>query len=245
MWEFTISISLKNKHYIDYIMYEIKHSKLKVITAITYDNLNANITVAVDVSCMQKLANILVECICNIILLVYKREFFINNLELSKCDYLSRCAFLKTLVMFDSVSDKQEIKQEIILNKAINIDSFYHFKLKFMKEKWGEILSIITCSVYMDDNDNIVELLKFLINSLDTSVPQINIYFKDNMFKVYDNSNNLIKSKEDIANIEEAMISQIIELCPKKINLYCIDNISHAAIDMIYSLFDKKINIIT
>ena len=147
--------------------------------------------------------------------------------------------------MFDSISDKQEIKQEIILNKSINIDSFYHFKLKFMKEKWDEILSIITCSVYMDDNDNMVELLKFLINSLDTSVPLINIYFKDNMFKVYDNSNNLINLKEDIDNIEEAMISQIIEVCPKKINLYCIDNISHDAIDVIYSLFDKKINIIT
>ena len=41
------------------------------------------------------------------------------------------------------------------------------------------------------------------------------------------------------------MISQIIELCPKKINLYCIDNISTSAMDIIYYLFDKKINLIT
>ena len=147
--------------------------------------------------------------------------------------------------MFDSIADKQEIKQEIILNKSINIDSFYYFRLGFIRDKWNEILSIITASVYMTDSDDFMELLKFLVGSLDTSVPLINIYFRNNKFDICDNANNSIVAKENFDNIEEAMISQIIELCPKKINLYCIDNISTRAMDIIYYLFDKKINLIT
>lgn len=245
MWEFTISISLKNKHYLKYILSEISHAKLNVISALTYDSSTANLTLAIDVSSMQRLANIVVECICNIILLVFKREYFRSNLDLSNLDNTNRCAFLKALVMFDSVSDKQEIKQEIILNKNLYIDSFYYFKLPFMREKWSEILGIISASIYINDNDGFLELLKFLISNLDCGIPLINIYYRDNRFVVYDNKNKLIKLKDETSNIEDDLISQIIELSPKIINLYCADNISKDTFDVIYYLFDKKINLIT
>lgn len=244
MWEFTISINSKYKHYLKYILSEIKHAKLDVISVISSDECTDSLTMAISVVSMQRLANILVECICNIILLVFKKDYYNSKLDLNKLDNASKSAFLKALVMFDSISDKQEIKQEIILNKSINIDSFYYFRLPFIREKWSGILDIISCSNYMSSTENFLELLKFLINNLDTSIPLINIYFKNNRFMVYDNKNKLIKLKEHEDSEEINLITQIIELSPKIINLYCSENISKDTFNVMYYLFDKKINLI-
>lgn len=243
MWEFTIVINQKYKYFLDYILRETSYAKLKVISVISETEDKSYLTMAIEVSAMQRLANIIVECICNIILLIYKRKFFRERLDLSKCDSINKCAFLKTLVMFDSVADMEEIKQEIILNKSIDIDSFYYFKLPFMREKWGEILSIISASVYLYDNDGLTDLLKFLVNSLDNCMPKIDVYFNNGRFDIYDNKKSIIKPKEILSTAEESMLSQIIELCPKVINLHCVDNISKDTIDILYSLFDKKINL--
>ena len=244
MWEFTIAIDVKYKNYLDYILKEIKLNKISVISVFSNDFEVEKLTIAVDVKSMQKLANILVDAICNIILLVYKKDFFKKNIDLSKLDEASSSAFLKALVMFDSVCDKQEIKQEIILHKQMNIDSFYHFKLNFLKEKWLEILNIVNANVYISNSNNFLELLKFLVNNLDTSTPLINVYYKNNRFIVLDNKNKPIMLKDVEKTNEANLLSQIIELSPKVINLYCSKNISQSTFKVIYYLFDKKINLI-
>lgn len=244
MWEFTTIINIKYKRYLNYILREIGLSKINVISVLSFDSDLAKLTIAVDVKSMQKLANILVDAICNVILLVHKKQYFKNNINLSKLDETSSSAFLKALVMFDSAIDKQEIKQEIILHKQLNIDSFYNFKLGFLREKWSEILNIVNANVYISNSNNFLELLKFLVNNLDSSVPLINVYFKDNKFIVYDNKNRPIKLKDVEETNEANLISQLIELSPKVINLYCSKNLSTSTFKVIYYLFDKKINLI-
>lgn len=244
MWEFTISISSKYKSYLKYILTEINFAKLNVISVIKIESSMSHLTIAVDIKSMQRLANIIVECICNIILLVFKKEYFSSKLDLQNLDITKKSVFLKALVMFDSISDKQEIKQEIILNKKIYIDSFYYFKLSFMREKWQEILNIINASTYTTDSDSFLDLLKFLVNNLDCNVPLINVHFKNNKFLVYDSKNRLIKLKEVGDSVEVDLINQIIELSPKIINLYCSNNISKDTFNVMYYLFDKKINLI-
>ena len=244
MWEFTISISYKYRQYLKYILTEINYTKINIISVIKDDNTITHLTIAVDINSMQRIANVIVECICNIILFVFKKEYFNNKLDFKKMNITEKSVFLKALVMFDSLTDKEEIKQEIILNKTLNIDSFYYFKLAFMREKWEEVFNIINCSPYMADSDSFLDLIKFLVNNLDCNIPLINVYYKNNKYLVFDNKNKLIKLKDKGSDTEIDLINQIIELSPKTINLYCSRDISKNTFDIIYYLFDKKINII-
>ena len=238
MWEFTIAISNTYKDYFTTIIKEIHFAKLEVIYVITNDNQISKLTMAIDVKNMQRLANILVECITNIILLVYKYNYFENNINLTKLDEPSKAAFLKALVMFDSVCDKEEIKQVLILNRQINLDGFYYFKLGFLRSKWGDILNIVKDSAFT------LELLKFLVNNIDCNIPLINVHYKNNRFIVYDNKNKPIKLKDNIENVEARLISQLVELSPKIINLYCSKFLSNSTFKVIYFIFNKKLNLI-
>ncbi len=244
MWEFSITINIKYKSFLNYILKEIRFAKIEIVSAIDVKGNDAKLTIAVDVKYMQKLANILVDSISNIILYTYKKEFFKKNLNLKNLDSISSCTFLKTLVMFDSECDKEEIKQELILHKELNIDSFYFFRLSFLQDKWYEILNIVNYNSSMLNNAEFMELLKFLVNNIESHISVTNIYFKHNKFLICNNKNIPIYFNDKESSVEECLLSHLVELNPKLINLYCFSNISAETFKMISFIFDNKINLV-
>ena len=243
MWEFSITINIKNKSFLNYILKEIRFAKINVISAFTIEGNEAKITIAVEVKFMQKLANVLVDSICNIVLYTYKKEYFKSNLNLNKLDSVSKATFLKALVMFDSECDKEEIKQELILHKELNLNSFYHFKLGFLKDKWQEILNIVNYNFSFSNNCNFMELIKFLVNNLESHISLANVYFKHNKFLICDNKNLPMFFNDKESGIEPCLLSHLIELNPKLINLYCSSSISSSTLKILCYIFDKKINL--
>ena len=146
--------------------------------------------------------------------------------------------------MFDKECDREEIKSVLILNRQINLDGFYYFKLGFMRDKWGDILNIVKDNSFSGDSENFLELLKFLVNNIDSRIPMINVYYKNNKFIILDNKNKQIKDKENIENVEASLISQLIELSPQIINFYCSKFLSKSTFKVIYFVFNKKLNLI-
>ena len=145
--------------------------------------------------------------------------------------------------MFDSECDKEEIKQELILHKELNIDSFYHFKLSFLKDKWQEILNIVNYGSNITNNAEFMELLKFLVNNVESHISVANVYFKHNKFLICNNKNIPIFFNDKEFGIEESLLSQLIELNPKLINLYCFSNVTADTFKLISYIFDNKINL--
>ena len=54
-------------------------------------------------------------------------KILVNNFDIK--NELTKSAFLKALTIFDKQTDKDLIKKELVLERELNINSFYSFKL--------------------------------------------------------------------------------------------------------------------
>ena len=125
------------------------------------------------------------------------------------------------------------------LKKNLHIESFYNFKLSALREKWKELVTLANDnSDYLIGDDAFFDLLKFLIDNLEVSESEITIFEKENGFKVLAKENVEVNSD---GLSKEGLISTLIDLSPKKINLYCEEETP--LVSFLSKIFDDRINV--
>lgn len=179
------------------------------------------------------------ELICEVVCFHYKKDFLTNNLTINISDKITKHAFIFALLYFDKETDRFIVNKYINLDKKIDIDSFFHFKLKPLKEKWQEMINIANQNeIYLYSNETFTELIKFLIDNLEVKNDVINIMKTKESFGIFDANFNEIKTQ----NLkEEDFMAQIITMSPKNINIYCSDIIPNNLKTLICKLFEKRV----
>mgnify|MGYP004560443989 CR=1 FL=1 len=113
-----------------------------------------------------------------------------------------------------------------------------------IKNKWNEFSTITNLnSNHLLNYEVFVEFLKFLINSIQPRLYVINIKCDVNKYLFYDNNNVVVAKNIDLSD-EIGLITNLVFLAPKNINIYCINQVSNKTFKTLYYLFDKKINLI-
>lgn len=235
MWE--LCISLKSSNCSNYIFDRLKQElqQICVLTKI-YENSTNNIMIACEEYDINRVklfvGEILVEAICN----YYKNDFLDLKLNLPIKDGIYIKALKKALISFDKETDAFIIAKELKLDKNINLDGFYYFHLKSLREKWEELTSIANDNGYfLICPENFVDLLKFLVDNLEITHGTINVYCDEKGFKIFDELDKYLEVKED-----EDLLSTLIGLSPKKINFYGDSN--NEKYLLISQIFEKRLN---
>ena len=222
MWELAISVSARNLDVAKFI-----YQSLKAKTA----DLGSVVT------CYEEFENFFILFGCPVENPA-QASSEIENLRLPTHENISLTAFKKALINFDKETDFYIISKNLELKKNLYLDAFYSFKLKALRDKWAELIALANeNSDYLVSNEAFFDLLKFLIDNLEICEDEINVFEDENGY--------FIKAENDDCPHEnlskEGLVSSLIELCPKKINLFCRSDDNTAG--FLSKIFEERINV--
>lgn len=242
MWELSISVSAKNLDVAKFIYQTLKSRGEEYEAVVTcYEQFDTFFIVTACPENFQSRFSMEVErCIIKVVCNFYKEKFLVENLRLPLHENMSMMAFKKALINFDKETDFYLISKNLELNKNLHLDSFYHFKLKSLREKWAELISLANeNSDYLVSNEAFFDLLKFLIDNLEVCEDEINVFEDENGYFI--KPQNREEEGEYQSLSKESLVTSLIELSPKKINLFCRSDDNTAG--FLSKIFEERVNI--
>lgn len=127
------------------------------------------------------------EKLAEIVLIGYKKDYILKSLNLEKIRTENISVFVQALICFDSEIDKKIILDRLTLKNDFYLNSFILFKLKVLKDKWQELISLANDNmIYLLNEDSCLELIKFLISNLEHRYYAVNIFLKDDCYLLCD-----------------------------------------------------------
>lgn len=244
MWEYSIKLSKHNKVVADFVFNTLKQktNKYKSIVVLTMDNSFYSVSLAIDEKHIEFAQEVLAKIIAKIICFVYKEEFLNRYLCLPSQDSINLTAFKNALINFDKETDYFIISKNLILEGELYLDSFYNFKLSRLQDKWGELVRLANENrEYLVCKDAFFDLLKFLIDNIDVSKREIEVFEDKNGYRIIPISDNDLGEYENKVFSSEAMISSLIELSPRKIELYCSKE--NDTTKLIKTMYEKRVRL--
>ena len=239
MWEYSINLKDNNSELANVISNSLSSTIKSFDGVVTSHEENGyiSILVGVDEKYSDATCSIIVSCITEIICTKFKWNFLDKRLYLPEHDEIGMLAFKKALLNFDKETDKFIVKKNLDLNKDLFLESFYHFKLQTLKNKWEELVTLSNENrEYLISSDSFIDLLKFLVDNLDICEEEISIVKEKEGYKIYTEDEKQYLNK---VFSEDLIVSSVIDLSPQKINLYCED--SSVAINLLERLFEERI----
>lgn len=248
MWEFAINISEDNiliskKIYLALKKFCSEYGGLVT----TYERCgNISILISAEECDSQRFKHYISNLISDIICEDFKLKYLKENLNLPALDEVSKKAFMQALLSFDKESDKYIILKFLNLENSLDIDAFYFFKLIPLRNKWKELVQIANDNKgYLSSNETLVELLKFLVDNLEYKNDTINLMQEKNKLFFYDNNFNVLNENDTKEkDIDSTIISNLIALAPKCVNIYASDIFNQNLIKLLKQIFDKRINFV-
>lgn len=238
MWEISIAVASLNIDIAKFVYQTLKTQTTALETVVTcYEQFdNFYIVVGCPLEQQQKVKIEIENCIIKVVCNFFKEKFLTENLRLPFHESISLMAFKKALINFDKETDFYLISKNLVLDKNINLDSFYSFKLKSLREKWEELVMLANeNSDYLGSSEAFFDLLKFLIDNLEVCEEEINVFQQETGY--------LIEAKGDEISCgsKEGLVGSLIEISPKKINMYCKSDDKTA--NFLSKLFDERFNV--
>ena len=244
MWEFSIILNNDDINIADYISGRLSKITKEVggITSTYSDGDNITISVACKKYDKTRLEFYIIDCITEVICIYYKEIYLNKKLQIVQSDELIMTALKKALINFDKETDSYIVSKNLTIKNSINLNSFMSFKLRYLTEKWAELVRIANenCGIFVS-NDTFIELLKFLVDNLETNNDTVNIVYDNSVYKFFDESFIEIDSiSYENVSTECSMISNLISLSPRKINMYC-NNYHTNVCNLIKQIFYKRV----
>lgn len=143
----------------------------------------------------------------------------------------------------------------ILNNDYIDIEGFVNFRMKEFNKYLFDVADLaLEDYLIKKDQDEFISVLKYFIDIQEEKLNLLKVHIKkDNTFILYDELGNKIDSIDDEElinmvikenlNYEDFLISTLLTLCPKKIEI--IDNLNNNCsmeiIDTIKSIFGERV----
>lgn len=240
MWELSISVSSKKIDVAKFIYQTLKSQTAEFGSVVTcYEEFdNFFILIGCPIEEQARVSMAIERCIIKVICNFYKDRFLSDNLRLPLHENMSLMAFKMALINFDKETDFYIISKNLELQKNLHLDSFYHFKLKSLRDKWGELIALANeNSDYLTSSEAFFDLLKFLIDNLEICEDEIDVFEEENGYYLKPDNDSV---PHEVLS-KEGLVSSLIELCPKKINLFCRSDDNTAG--FLSKIFEERINV--
>ncbi|NLC17084.1 MAG: hypothetical protein GX756_04315 [Clostridiales bacterium] len=249
MWELSISIDSKKAACIDNLMQDITPYVKKAGGVMARGKALSRdyLALACEETKSKIITDALHEIISNIIITDFKLEYLQENSRLPINNQINYNAFIKALVEFDREFDREVVIRKLFFNKELMLDGFYNFRLKELRDRWQEICDLANNnSAYLSYHETFLELLKFLVNTINSKLDEVHIFDENGKYVFYDKHMNKIKNQKYHLDEEinsETLIPSLINLSPNKIVFHHIDKMPVVIVNMISSIFENRIEV--
>ena len=243
MWEYSIKTLRENKNIADKIFGQLKRKtgKFKSVVVSFFDEKFCSVTIAVEERYIENAQELLAKVITKAICCDFKSEFLDKFLMLPNQDDIIVSAFKNALINFDKETDYFLISKSLFLEGEIYLESFYNFRLSKLQDKWGELVKLANENKdYLVCKDAIYDLLKFLIDNIDVTKREIEVFEDKNGYRIVPSYDVEEEEFENKYFSEEDLVSSLIELSPRKIELYY--STENDATILLKNIFEKRLN---
>ncbi|MBQ3047409.1 MAG: hypothetical protein IJD48_00135 [Clostridia bacterium] len=247
MWEFCVAfdnkteaIAFKNAIY----------STIKIyggLTTILSTKGYFKVLIATPTQFLNRIKSYLKEKIAESILLNYKKNYILKNLNFCISTNINMQVFLKAIIVFDSDTDKDIIVQKLNFKSCLMVKSFIDFQLKFLKKKWQELVDLANDNaMYLVSEDTFNELIKFIISNLEYRYYIVNIFSKKDCYMLCDTKGEVISDfliEKSIVYDDSNLLTTLIALNPEKIVIHCNNNVKDKTINALFQYFSNRLEI--
>lgn len=241
MFELSISTAISKQNYIQELYKKLK-DEIKIDNGLVIKQNSfgrSYIAIAVPENKKEYYKSKILDFIVFMIIDDYKFNFFKENLQLIEQNVISQ-SFLKAISIFDSEIDSEIILKQIELKKEILVDSFYHFKLQALRDRWTKTASVINQNQVLYSTDSMIEVLKYLTLSSDNFLVTANIVVGKKKIKVkqFSGTKSFKRNFEGYSDF----LTEIVRLNPVKINITKLEiNEDDMAIKLLNDIFTDKV----
>ncbi len=211
-----------------------KFEDVKISEIIDKQTCSLKISCSSNVGQVQNFVSvILAENIVNI----YKTKMFSNLINIKgKLSFDN--ALINLLIRFEIDNDYAFVFNRLDVTKNVVVKSFFDFRCGILKSKWLELIYLTNSNIqFLYNTDVAVEFMSYLLNNISCS-GRVNVKFVNDCYE-------LTTTKQKICvTTADGLISNLLLLTPKQINIYCVDNIENATFNLMYKLFNKRINLL-
>ncbi len=246
MWEFEIIGELKDKDYILFIQENMAETVSKVggIMATLSDGSNLYLSIGAKKDVVPELKAKLRLVLCDVFCEKMKYNYLKNNIDLMdyKEEYLS--TFLKVCTYFDRATERQIVLHLLDLNgNRLNLRSYLYFKMQGLLKKWQELCELTNQnSLTILKKENFIELLRFLLNSIDSKCQSVILELKDKCLLYHDIKSNFdVITSIDVNDCYD-ILSKLIDLNPYLIKIHSND-LNNEVITLLCSVFEDKVQL--
>ncbi len=245
-WEFSLKVNISKTECLMYLKSKVEGMVKRAKGVITTIYSPTDVTLLIGVNLEQKmvLKPIVYSIITDIIVEEYKKDYITSKFDFGVKNDLMFQSFVRALVSFDSDIDKQIIYQKLTCYDNIVLQSFVDFRLKILKSKWNDLISLANDNyLYLLSGGNFLELMKFLLSNLECKVKNVKVVYSQGIFKLYSGEKELKPLLFDSGSSQD-MVMGLIGLCPEKISLCDSPVLDKNIVSFLYELFGTKLEII-
>lgn len=162
----------------------------------------------------NQIKRFLCDAIVELFTALEKRMFFINALNIRFCDPISRDMLVNTLSSFNISDEKEYIACNLRLSGDFNLDGFYNFTLRNLRNEWSESARLILDNAdLVREEESFNVILKFLLSGIEARSKVISVNKTGGAYVV---SSDADKTSENFYSAEQ-MLLNLIDIAPEKV----------------------------
>jgi len=220
MFQFNISV---DKRYVTWFnsiekILTIQMKELSGVVASAENGRRVEISIACENAQSAQAKKIIKKTLIEMYLTVCKYEYLASVLKIPRLSEASYKILLHTLVVFDRESESEILEKNLRFSDYLALDGFFHFRMQEVKKRWDEIAQLASNNaLYLNHEDTLNELLKFLMSAVTPKVQKLSISVLADHFNVsgrYKNS----RFECRILSSEQLMI-YLINVAPLELTL--------------------------
>lgn len=225
MWELNISVDNNKADCLTAIEGRIKPfvAPGRGIMMLDRSRGRTYLSIACEEDGRAKLTEELHEAVSDAITVDFKENYLLKHSRLPKGNRVNYNAFLKALVAFDREWDREIVLKNLHYSHELLLDGFYNFRLKELRSKWQEVCDLANQnSGYLEYHETFLELLRFLIKTIDCKEEQIMVVKEGAEYGLLDGKGKLLnraRLKLDKVITDETLLPNLITLAPKEVFL--------------------------
>ncbi len=191
MKECIFSITQEDGAFLRYLEGKLRRSLHCGAGAIAYTERDgrAYLNVAYDDAREKEIERVLLEGLCEIFAVGYKKQYLTEALQLRPQTLLQK-TLLNAMSIFDVSRDKRMLLKQLRKHKNsedFSLDGFYHFRLQALKQNWDEIVDATQNNqeiIY--DRTASLEFLNYLLEAVPSLCKEITAKIKEGLPKLKD-----------------------------------------------------------
>ena len=246
MREIALAANVKNKQIIDFLHAQIqtKMDFCKSIVTSYSDNNFIYLLFACDEINEKTCEDIIREGILDYIETHYKIDYLKSKIKNPLGSSLAFNAYIKVLAMFDRATDESAISKILLFNETFFVDSFLEFRLNPLKKHWDNLATLSSDNITMFNSSTFVDVIKFLINTMDNQVYKVKVVKNGDNFSIYNMKNKNARVKKIcVCNSSLELITNVLNNCPSYIDIYLSDEENNEAVSFLSNVFCNRLKI--